>query len=74
MDKIGHLRREISQREAELAELKSQLALAESEEHTTEHSEWKWPLSSDEYQRYSRQMIVPKFGLQGIVSIEISCV
>ena len=68
MDKISHLRREIAQREAELADLRSQLAVAESQERTTEHDEWKWPLGSDEYQRYSRQMIVPKFGLQGIIS------
>lgn len=67
MDRIDHLRREISQREAELADLRSQLALAESERHTAEQDGWQWPLSNDEYQRYSRQMIVPNFGLQGIL-------
>jgi adenylyltransferase/sulfurtransferase len=26
----------------------------------------KWPLSSEEYKRYGRQMIVPNVGIQGI--------
>ncbi|KAF4126977.1 adenylyltransferase and sulfurtransferase [Geosmithia morbida] len=70
MDRITHLQREIAQREAELADLKAQLALAESQErlsdeHEDEASGWKWPLSRREYDRYSRQMVVPKFGLQG---------
>ena len=67
MERLDHLRREIAQREAELADLKAQLALAESEHRaaTGQSKEWKWPLESDEYQRYARQMIVPNFGLQG---------
>lgn len=72
-DDIDHLRREIAQREAELADLKSRLAVAESESRDAagagaaadEGGDWKWPLGEDEYERYSRQMIVPNFGLQG---------
>ncbi|KAJ3473895.1 hypothetical protein NLG97_g10081 [Lecanicillium saksenae] len=74
-DKIDRLRREIAQRESELADLNSQLALAESEQRAEEESagaaqrDWKWPLKEDEYERYSRQMIVPNFGLQGQLRI-----
>jgi adenylyltransferase/sulfurtransferase len=73
MDEIDRLRREIALRETELADLKSQLALAEVERRdeqpdaaeTASASAWRWPLTEDEYLRYSRQMIVPNFGLQG---------
>lgn len=76
MERIDHLRKEIAQREAELAELKSQLAQAESESEsdaarsrdTDGLSTWRWPLEEVEYERYSRQMIVPKFGLSGTAS------
>lgn len=70
MDKIEHLRREIAQREAELADLRARLAgeeklrCAESGKGMGEG--WKWPLAEHDYERYSRQMIVPNFGLQGI--------
>lgn len=73
-DQVDRLRREIAQREAELADLKSQLAVAESEKRIADDSaassvtakeDWKWPLREEEYERYSRQMIVPNFGLQG---------
>ncbi|KAI1069974.1 hypothetical protein LB507_007976 [Fusarium sp. FIESC RH6] len=63
METIDKLRREIAKREVELADLRSQLAAAESEARTEES--WKWPLENHEYERYSRQMIVPNFGLQG---------
>lgn len=72
MDKIEHLRNEIAQREAELADLRARLAAeeklrcAESETKQSDE-EWKWPLEEHDYQRYSRQMIVPNFGLQGIL-------
>lgn len=70
MDNIDHLRREIAKREVELAELKSQLALAESETRRAEQeAAWKWPLSQHEYDRYSRQMIVPKFGIQSVFTL-----
>ncbi|KAM0350209.1 hypothetical protein ACHAPU_003374 [Fusarium lateritium] len=69
MEKVDNIRREISNREAELTGLRFQLAAAESEVQETEAQEteesWKWPLNNHEYERYSRQMIVPNFGLQG---------
>jgi adenylyltransferase/sulfurtransferase len=66
MGHIDRLRNEIAQREAELAELKAQLASAEAEKDARESDQtWKWPMSGVQYERYSRQMIVPKFGLQG---------
>ncbi|KAM0563188.1 hypothetical protein ACHAPJ_000904 [Fusarium lateritium] len=64
MDSIDTLRREIAKREVELADLRSQLAAAESEARESKEA-WKWPLDTHEYERYSRQMIVPNFGLQG---------
>lgn len=65
MDDIDHIRREIALRESELADLKSQLALAESSRRAEEDTAqpWKWPLSQEDYDRYGRQMIVPNFGL-----------
>lgn len=70
MDKIEHLRKEIAQREAELADLRARLAAEEelrcTAGETQNGEEWKWPLDEHDYQRYSRQMIVPNFGLQGI--------
>lgn len=71
MDKIDNLRREIAKREVELADLRSQLAVAESEAREGKEA-WKWPLDNHEYERYSRQMIVPNFGLQGMNPISIS--
>jgi len=76
MHKIDHLRREIARRETELAELKSRLAVAESEERAQKQQHerdddgggetaWRWPLEEHDYERYGRQMIVPGFGLQG---------
>ncbi|OAR02235.1 hypothetical protein LLEC1_03825 [Akanthomyces lecanii] len=70
---VDRLRWEIAQRESELADLKSQLAVAESAKREADdgadtnaaRADWKWPLQEDEYERYSRQMIVPNFGLQG---------
>ncbi|KAL9477436.1 hypothetical protein ACSS6W_007277 [Trichoderma asperelloides] len=74
MDKIEHLRKEIAQREAELADLRARLAAEEELRCTageTQHGEeWKWPLDEHDYQRYSRQMIVPNFGLQGQLNVK----
>lgn len=42
-----------------------QLAIAESQKVGQDDAAWKWPLEAHEYERYSRQMIVPNFGLQG---------
>lgn len=69
MEDIDRLRREIAAKESELADLNSQLALAESskraEDEDDTSSPWRWPLSREEYDRYGRQMVVPSFGLQG---------
>ena len=64
MEEVDKLRREIAKREVELADLRSQLAAAESQARESKEP-WKWPLDNHEYERYSRQMIVPNFGLQG---------
>ncbi|POR38506.1 Adenylyltransferase and sulfurtransferase uba4 [Tolypocladium paradoxum] len=73
MDKIDHLRREIAKRESELADLKSQLAVAESEYKAGDEVKgWPWPLQDHEYQRYGRQMIVPSFGLQAQLRLKKS--
>ncbi|CAM1511799.1 Fc.00g093120.m01.CDS01 [Cosmosporella sp. VM-42] len=65
MDKVDQIRREIAKLEADLADLRSQLAVAESEQREADVRGWNWPLAEHEYERYSRQMIVPGFGLQG---------
>ncbi|KAL6904164.1 hypothetical protein GGI43DRAFT_421629 [Trichoderma evansii] len=74
MDKIEHLRREIAQREAELVDLRARLAAEEklrcAESEKGEDEEWKWPLAEHDYERYSRQMIVPNFGLQGQLHVK----
>ncbi|KAH0491073.1 hypothetical protein TgHK011_002516 [Trichoderma gracile] len=80
MDNIDHLRSEIAQREAELQDLRKQLAAAEAEKSSSAENDrdkksrsgegWKWPLEEHEYERYSRQMIVPNFGLQGQLNIK----
>ncbi|GFP57859.1 adenylyltransferase and sulfurtransferase uba4 [Trichoderma asperellum] len=74
MDKIEHLRKEIAQREAELADLRARLAAEEelrcTAGETQNGEEWKWPLDEHDYQRYSRQMIVPNFGLQGQLNVK----
>lgn len=75
MSEIELLRGEIEKRDAELSTLKSKLATLESQEASKEgegqdknEPNWKWPLSAEEYSRYSRQMMVPKFGIQGTAS------
>ena len=72
MDNLSRLVREIAQKEIELADLRSQLAIAESENRIEgEALQWKWPLGADEYERYSRQMIVPNMGLNGKCMVKI---
>lgn len=71
MEDIEHLKAEIARKKSDLEQLEARLAAAEAE-HTTAGSdglEWKWPLASQDYQRYSRQMIVPGFGLEGITTL-----
>ena len=72
------LKLQIASTETQLANLKAQLASIEepnshnppspATENLTIQSQTKskWPLTSEEYQRYGRQMIVPKIGIQGL--------
>ncbi|KAG6194831.1 hypothetical protein E4U10_002496 [Claviceps purpurea] len=72
---VEQLTREIAQRETELAHLKARLTACGAEaqrereqgqglahEQQQQQEAWKWPLAEHEYERYGRQMIVPKFG------------
>ena len=68
--KCASLRTQISATESQLSALKQELEAAEKLRGETvaassEHSERKWPLSAEEYQRYGRQMIVSQIGLPG---------
>lgn len=69
MDTIEALKKEIAEKEAELVQLRARLVEAEKlgveNGRDGVEGEWKWPLEERDYQRYSRQMIVPNFGLQG---------
>lgn len=76
--KADDLRKQIAKAEQELRNLKEQLAIAEKQEAVSvpelsqlsiESQEGlrKWPLSSEEYKRYGRQMIVPNIGIQGMI-------
>jgi adenylyltransferase/sulfurtransferase len=77
--KVDDLRRQIARAEEELNELRAQLTHAEKEEATappdvtplslaSQKEISKWPLSSEEYKRYGRQMIVPNIGIKGKIS------
>lgn len=67
MDNIEKLRNEIKQREEELAALREKLVVEEAAVKLGDGGmDWKWPLPQEDYIRYSRQMIVPSFGLQGM--------
>lgn len=67
------IREQIAATETQLDSLKRDLenaekAAAEAKSQTADHvaqGKKTWPLLSDEYRRYGRQMIVPQFGLQG---------
>src|ERR1700712_2819708 len=67
------LRKQIAATEQELVRLKEHLASVEALdgikelklEEPSPVTNGKWPLSSEEYKRYGRQMIVPSIGIQG---------
>ncbi|KOS20704.1 Adenylyltransferase and sulfurtransferase uba4 [Escovopsis weberi] len=40
-------------------------AAGEHDPKSEAEADWKWPLEKHHYERYSRQIIVPNFGLQG---------
>lgn len=68
MENIERLRKEIAVHESELADLRACLATAEAQQRQASPKlNWKWPLEEHEYQRYGRQMIVPNFGLDGLL-------
>ena len=73
------LRKQIEVTESQLERLKAQLAQVEAEAVSQKIDELsarqndarlmtkQWPLLSEEYKRYGRQMIVPSVGIQGII-------
>lgn len=76
------LREQIAQAEEELRGLREQLAQAEANEQDQEAqttaasangSAWKWPLKAEEYDRYGRQLILPKIGIQGQITLPSHC-
>ncbi|KAL3417934.1 ThiF family protein [Phlyctema vagabunda] len=74
---LARLRIQIQETEEQLKTLKVQLAELEAQESTLQASHdqsSKWPLSTDEYKRYGRQMIVPNFGIQGQQHLKSSSV
>ena len=67
---VEALRKQILDTEESLRELREQLAQIESRDvikiaKNSSINELKWPLSSEEYKRYGRQLIVPSIGIQG---------
>lgn len=87
VNNVEQLTREIAQRETELARLKARLTACGAEaqrereqglglvhEQQQQEEAWKWPLAEHEYERYGRQMIVPKFGRDGELSKRRLCV
>lgn len=67
METLESLRLQIAGYEAKLVSLRARLASEEAKanEQGTQLSPPR-SLTSDEYERYGRQMIVPGFGLQGM--------
>ena len=33
------------------------------------NTEWKWPLLTDEYERYGRQLLIPEVGVKGATTL-----
>ena len=50
-------------------DFKSEILAALSQSEETARPPKRWPLESDEYKRYGRQLIMPEIGLQGRRSI-----
>lgn len=71
--RIEELRRKVAQAEEDLRQLKDELARAEVEAKSlykqpalpNSDTSWKWPLSPENYERYSRQLIIPGIGTKG---------
>jgi len=77
-EKAAALREQITAAALKLHSLKAELAnleaqdvseklgkLKATDENESHVTQGKWPLSSEEYKRYGRQMIVPNIGIQG---------
>jgi len=65
---LRRLREQLAAVEAKEAEDLNQLSLQEKPGLVTQG---KWPLELEEYRRYGRQMIVPNFGIQGILLLSV---
>lgn len=75
MEELGRdmegLRQQVLKKEAELEDLKRKLAEAESAQQShgqkgsSQPLAWKWPLRAEEYERYSRQLVLPGVGVAG---------
>ncbi|ROT41110.1 ThiF family protein [Sodiomyces alkalinus F11] len=79
MNRIEDLKHKIAKAEAELLRLKEDLAQAESEGQVhvnggAKDSTWKWPLPATDYERYSRQMVIPGVGTKGQLRLKAASV
>ncbi|KAM4054463.1 thiF family protein [Hirsutella rhossiliensis] len=75
METSESLRAEIAKQEAHLASLKARLVVQEAKEEEAQRKTPRSPprpLTSHEYERYGRQMIVPGFGLQAQLRLKQS--
>ncbi|KAI0404810.1 adenylyltransferase [Xylaria palmicola] len=87
--KIERLKAQISKTEAELQQLKTQLAeleatppappisspeTQEQDQPTETLQKWKWPLKEEEYARYGRQLILPSVGIKGQLRLKSTAV
>ncbi|KAK7429976.1 hypothetical protein QQZ08_003598 [Neonectria magnoliae] len=64
---LQFMRMEVEKRRAELAGFEQMLHALEQQVEQRQADDappWKWPLDARDYDRYSRQMIVPGFGLE----------
>ncbi len=63
------IRGQIAAAEELLRALKAQLEAVEAAGRKSQQQQqqrpWKWPLQAQEYERYSRQLVLPSVGIQG---------
>jgi len=66
LELIDALRRRIRETEDKLTQLKHELGQVTSEaSDSSKTKNYKWPLTSEEYKRYGRQLIVKEVGING---------